>query len=74
MNNLMMITRILKQDVTQLINYSLIIVCFKRLAKHLNAEDTIDDMKMKLLDNCFNEWHKAIKNVIEKKEDLSQRE
>ena len=55
MNNLMIMIKILKQNITQLINYFLIIVCFKRLAKHLNAEDTINDMKMKLLDNCFNE-------------------
>ena len=66
----MMMIKILKQDVIQSINYSLTIVCFERLTKHLNAEDTINDMKMKLLDNCFSEWHKAIENVIEKKEDL----
>ena len=54
-NSLVVIARILKQDVTQSINYSLAIVCFERLAKHLNAGGTIDDMKMKLLDSCFDE-------------------
>ena len=73
MNNLAAMARILKQDATQSINYSLAIVCFERLAKHLNAEDTIDNMKMKLLDSCFGEWHKAIENVIGEKEDLLQR-
>ena len=52
-NSLIMMIKILKQDATQLINYSLIIICFKRLTKHLNAEDIINDIKMKLLDNCF---------------------
>ena len=55
MNSLAVMIKILKQNVTQLINYSLTIVCFERLIKHLNAEDTINDMKIKLLDNCFNE-------------------
>ena len=73
MNNLAVMTRILKQNATQSIIYSLTIVCFERLAKHLNAEGTIDDMKMKLLDSCFDEWHKVIENVIEEKEDLPQR-
>ena len=54
-NNLAVMIRILKQNVTQLINYSLTIICFKRLTKHLNAEDTINDMKIKLFNNCFNE-------------------
>ena len=54
-NNLTAVTKILKQDVTQLINYFLIIVCFKKLIKHLNVRDIIDDMKMKLLNNCFSE-------------------
>ena len=53
-NNLAIMIKILKQNVTQLINYFLTIVCFKRLTKHLNAEDIIDNIKMKLLNNCFN--------------------
>ena len=54
-NSLVTVIRILKQNVTQLINYSLTIVYFKRLIKHLNAENTINNMKMKLLDSCFSE-------------------
>ena len=54
-NNLTTIIKILKQNVTQSINYSLIIIYFKRLTKHLNVKDTINDVKMKLFNNCFNE-------------------
>ena len=69
-NSLAAVARILKQDATQSINYSLTIVCFERLTKHLNARGTIDDMEMKLLDSCFSEWCKAIENVIGEEEDL----
>ena len=55
MNSLITVIKILKQDITQSINYSLTIVCFEKLIKHLNAEDTINNMKMKLLDNYFDE-------------------
>ena len=72
-NNLTAVIKILKQNVTQSINYFLIIIYFKRLAKHLNVKNTINNMKMKLFNNCFSKWHKIIENVIEKKEDLSQR-
>ena len=54
MNNLTIMIKILKQNATQLINYFLIIVYFKKLIKHLNVKDTINNMKMKLLNNCFN--------------------
>ena len=54
-NSLAVMARILEQDATQSINYSLTIVCFERLAKHLNAGGTIDNMKMELLDSCFSE-------------------
>ena len=46
------------------------IIYFKKLIKYLNAENTINTMKIKLFNNCFNEWYKKIKNVIKKKKNL----
>ena len=76
-NSLATVTQILKQNTTttedsfKSIKYDIAIVYFKRLIKHLNTENTTSTMKMKLLNNCFDEWHKVIKNVIEEAEDLS---
>ena len=54
-NNLIIMIEILKQNVTQLINYFLTIIYFKKLTKNLNVEDIINNIKMKLLDNYFSE-------------------
>ena len=35
--------------------YTAVIVYFKKLMKHLNAEKIISEMKMTLFNNCFNE-------------------
>ena len=56
--SLTVIINILKQDILIIINlhknYNIIIVCFKKLIKHLNAEDIINTVKMKLFNNYFN--------------------
>ena len=76
MNSLAVIAQILKQDTTMTedsfkpIKYDTATVYFKRLTKHLNIRGTMSVMKMKLLNSCFNEWHKVIEDVIEEAEDL----
>ena len=35
--------------------YTVMIVYFKRLMKHLNVKEMISEMKMTLFDSCFNE-------------------
>ena len=59
MKSLTIIVNILKQNILITIslhkNYNIAIIYFKKLAKHLNAKDIINVMKMKLLNNCFNE-------------------
>ena len=35
--------------------YTAVIIYFEKLMKHLNAEEMINEMKMTLFDNCFNE-------------------
>ena len=78
MNNLAAVAQILKQNTTMTedsfksIKYDTAIVYFKKLAKHLNIRGTINVIKMKLLNNCFNEWCKIIEDVIEEAEDLLQ--
>ena len=58
------------EDSFKLIKYDTATVYFKKLTKHLNIRDTINAVKMKLLNNCFNEWHKIIEDVIKETEDL----
>ena len=36
--------------------YTIVIIYFKKLIKHLNAEKTINVIKMTLFNNCFNKW------------------
>ena len=45
-------------------DYSAAIIYFENLMKHLNVRKTISMMKTALLDNCFKEWCKKIKNMI----------
>ena len=77
-NSLAAVAQILKQDTTttensfKSIKYDTVTVYFERLAKHLNIRGTTNAVKMKLLDSCFNEWHKVIEDVIEEAEDLLQ--
>ena len=76
MNSLAAVAQILKQDITMTedsfkpIKYDTAIVYFEKLTKHLNIRNTTSTMKMKLLDSCFDEWHKIIEDVIEEVEDL----
>ena len=58
------------EDFFKSIKYDIATVYFERLAKHLNTKNTTSTAEMKLLDNCFNEWHKIIEDVIEEAEDL----
>ena len=45
-------------------NYLAAIIYFENLMKCLNVEETINIIKMMLVDNYFKEWHKKIKNMI----------
>ena len=46
------------------VDYSAVIIYFKNLIKHLNAEETINIIKITLLNNCFKKWCKKIENMI----------
>ena len=77
-NSLAAVAQILKQDTTMTgdsfksIKYDIATVYFERLAKHLDTEGTMSAAEMKLLDSCFDEWHKIIEDVIEEAENLLQ--
>ena len=44
--------------------YTTMIVYFKKLMKHLNAEKTINIAKITLFDSCFNEWYREIEIML----------
>ena len=44
--------------------YTMIIVYFEKLIKHLNIEEIINMIKMTLFNNCFNKWCKKIEIML----------
>ena len=64
-NSLAAVTSIQNENITMRdVDYSAAIIYFENLMKHLNARGTISMTEMALLDSCFEEWHKKIKNMI----------
>ena len=64
-NSLAVMTSIQNENITMKdADYSAAIIYFENLMKHLNAEETINIIKMTLLDSCFEEWCEKIENMI----------
>ena len=64
-NSLAVMTNIQNENITMKdADYSAAIIYFENLMKHLNVREIISMAKTALLDNCFKEWHKKIKNMI----------